>query len=60
MEYIQGKPRSQIVLFESCLEERIEKDNPVRAISSSCLSMGILTVSVLPDCFKGNAGATWN
>jgi transposase len=32
MEYIQGKPRSQIVLFESSLEERIDKDNPVRII----------------------------
>ena len=32
MEYIQGKPRSQIVLFESSLEERIDHDNPVRII----------------------------
>ncbi len=32
MDFIQGKPRSQIVLFESSLEERIEKDNPIRII----------------------------
>jgi transposase len=32
MEYIQGKPRSQIVLIESSLEEKIEPDNPVRII----------------------------
>lgn len=32
MNFIQGKPRSQIVLFESSLEERIETDNPVRII----------------------------
>ena len=32
MEYIQGKPRSQIVLIESSLEEMIEHDNPVRIV----------------------------
>jgi transposase len=32
MDYMQGKPRSQIVLFESSLEERIGQDNPVRII----------------------------
>jgi hypothetical protein len=34
MEYIQGKPRSQIVLIESSLEEKIEQDNPVRIIDA--------------------------
>ena len=34
MEYIQGKPRSQIVLIESSLEEKIEADNPVRIIDT--------------------------
>ena len=34
MEYIQGKPRSQIVLIESSLEEKIELDNPVRIIDA--------------------------
>ena len=34
MEYIQGKPRSQIVLIESSLEEKIEPDNPVRIIDT--------------------------
>jgi transposase len=34
MEYIQGKPRSQIVLIESSLEEKIEPDNPVRIIDA--------------------------
>ena len=34
MEYIQGKPRSQIVLIESSLEEKIEADNPVRFIDT--------------------------
>ena len=32
MEYVQGKPRSQIVLIESSLEEMIEHGNPVRII----------------------------
>jgi hypothetical protein len=32
MDYMQGKPRSQIVLFESSLEERIDVENPVRVI----------------------------
>ena len=32
MDYIQGKPRSQIVLIESSMEEKIEQDNPVRLI----------------------------
>jgi transposase len=32
MDYIQGKPRSQLVLIESSLEERIEQNNPVRII----------------------------
>jgi hypothetical protein len=32
MDYIQGKPRSQLVLIESFLEERIEQNNPVRII----------------------------
>jgi transposase len=32
MNYIQGKPRAQIVLVESSLEEKIEQDNPVRII----------------------------
>ena len=34
MDYIQGKPRSQIVLIESSLEEKIEQDNPVRIIDA--------------------------
>jgi transposase len=34
MDYIQGKPRSQIVLFESSLDEKIEQDNPVRIIDT--------------------------
>ena len=34
MEYIQGKPRSQIVFIESSLEEKIESDNPVRIIDA--------------------------
>jgi transposase len=34
MEYIRGKPRSQIVLIESSLEEKIEADNPVRIIDA--------------------------
>lgn len=34
MDYIQGKPRSQIVLIESSLEELIELDNPVRFIDA--------------------------
>jgi transposase len=34
MEHIQGKPRSQIVLIESSLEEKIEADNPVRIIDA--------------------------
>jgi hypothetical protein len=34
MEYIQGKPRSQIVFIESCLEEKIEADNPDRIIDA--------------------------
>jgi len=34
MVYIQGKPRSQIVLIESSLEEKIEQDNPVRIIDA--------------------------
>ena len=34
MDYIQGKPRSQIVLIESSLEEKIELDNPVRIIDA--------------------------
>jgi len=32
MDYIRGKPRSQLVLIESSLEEKIEQDNPVRVI----------------------------
>ena len=32
MDFIQGKPRSQLVLIESSLEEKIEQDNPVRVI----------------------------
>lgn len=34
MDYIQGKTRTQIVLIESSLEERIEQDNPVRIIDA--------------------------
>ena len=34
MEYIQGKPRSQIIFIESSLEEKIEADNPVRVIDA--------------------------
>ena len=34
MDYIQGKPRSQIVLIESSLEEVIEQENPVRFIDA--------------------------
>jgi transposase len=34
LEYIQGKPRSQIVFIESSLEEKIEPDNPVRIIDA--------------------------
>jgi len=34
MDYIQGKPRSQIVLIESSMEEKIEQDNPVRIIDA--------------------------
>ena len=34
MDYIQGKPRNQIVLIESTLDERIDVDNPVRIIDS--------------------------
>jgi len=43
MDYIQGKPRSQIVLIESSLEEKIEQDNPVRIIDAfvnSCFQPG--------------------
>ncbi|MCX6233660.1 MAG: hypothetical protein NT175_02905 [Bacteroidetes bacterium] len=32
--HIQGKPRSQIVLIESSLEEKIELNNPVRIIDT--------------------------
>jgi len=32
MDYLQGKPRSQLVFIESSLEDRIEQDNPVRVI----------------------------
>jgi len=34
MDYIHGTPRSQIVLIESSLEEKIELDNPVRIIDA--------------------------
>jgi transposase len=34
MDFIQGKPRSQIVLFSTSLDERIESDNPVRVIDA--------------------------
>jgi len=34
MEYIQGKPRSQLIFIESSLEEKIEADNPVRIIDT--------------------------
>ena len=34
MDYIQGKPRRQIVLIDSSLEEKIEQDNPVRIIDA--------------------------
>jgi len=34
MDYIQGKPRTQIVLIESSLDEKIEQDNPVRIIDA--------------------------
>ena len=45
MEYIQGKPRSQIVLIESSLEEMIEHNNSVRIIdlfvdSSNLMELG--------------------
>lgn len=32
MKFIQGKPRTQIPLFASCLDEAIDKDNEVRII----------------------------
>jgi transposase len=32
MDFIQGKPRSQLVLITSSLDEKIEQDNPVRII----------------------------
>ncbi len=32
MDYIQGIPRSQMVLIESSMEEKIEQDNPVKII----------------------------
>jgi len=32
MDYIRGKPRSQLVLIEYSLEEKIEQNNPVRVI----------------------------
>ena len=34
MDYIQGIPRTQIVLIESSLDERIGQDNPVRIIDA--------------------------
>ena len=34
MDFIQGKPRSQLVLIESSLDEKIEQDNPVRIIDA--------------------------
>ena len=34
MDYITGKPRTQLVLIESSLEEKIEQDNPVRIIDA--------------------------
>lgn len=34
MDYITGKPRTQLGLIESSLEEKIEQDNPVRIIDA--------------------------
>ena len=34
MDYITGKPRTQLVLIDSSLEEKIEQDNPVRIIDA--------------------------
>jgi transposase len=34
MDYIQGKPRTQIVLIESTLDERIDDENPIRIIDA--------------------------
>ena len=34
MDFIQGRPRSQLVLIESSLEERIEQDKPFRIIDA--------------------------
>ena len=54
MEYIQGKPRSQIVLIESSLEEMIEHDNPVRIIdlfvdSSNLMQLGFTHARHAPE-----------
>ena len=54
MEYIQGKPRSQIVLIESSLEEMIEHDNPVRIIdlfvdSSNLMELGFTHARHAPE-----------
>lgn len=34
MDYIQGKPRNQLVLIDTSLEDRIEADNPARTIDT--------------------------
>ena len=33
MKYIKGEYRRQYVLFQACLDEYIEQDNPVRYIN---------------------------
>jgi len=35
MKYIEGTPRTQIVLFNECIDNLIGKDSPVRVIDAS-------------------------
>jgi len=53
MEYIQGKPREQITLFSTCLDDMVSDDNSVRLIDQFVETIDLHSLGFKVASYKG-------
>jgi transposase len=53
MEYIQGKPREQVALFATCLDDMVTEDNSVRLIDQFVETIDLNSLGFKVNAYKG-------
>ena len=54
MEYIKGTPRDQLYLFNECIDNLVEENNPVRIIDAYVESLDLEKLGfILPELKTG-------